>query len=263
MRRARFALVGVCIGLLTAEGLAQVPAGDKLAFEAASVKRNESGSTNGGVGLRPGGYLAANTLLRTMIVHAYHLKPLQVVGGPDWIGSDRFDVQARAAQGSSDDDLFQMVQTLLAERFKLVVHHEVRELPIYALVRVRADGKLGPRLRPSASDCSAGTNPCGMYATSYGDRGGTITTKSRTLDDLALSLGGMLDRTVANRTELDGRYEMDLSWGGDSRTAPSMASNSAPMVFTAIQEQLGLKLEPSRGPVDVLVIDHVEHPAED
>lgn len=98
-----------------------------------------------------------------------------------------------------------------------------------------------------------------MYTTSRGENGGNITTKDRTLDDLASALGGMLDRTVVNRTTLSGRYAMDLTWGPDT-TIPQ--NDSAPMIFTAIQEQLGLKLEPSRGPVQVVVIDHVERPTE-
>lgn len=259
MRRWLVLLLNVAPALLRAQAPDQKP----LAFEVVSVHRNDSGTSYGGVGLRPGGYAATNVQLRTMIVHAYRLKRVQVIGGPAWIDAERFDVQARAVEGTSEADLFRMAQTLLAERFKLVTHTEVRELPVYSLVRARSDGRLGPQLRPSMADCSTSGNPCGMFATSFGDKGGTVTTNGRSADDLAAALGGMLDRTVLNRTSLTGAYEIDLKWGADTVNAAPATQDAPPMLFTAIQEQLGLKLESTRGPVDVLVIDHVERPTPD
>jgi uncharacterized protein (TIGR03435 family) len=231
------------------------------AFEVASVQRNESGTLYGGVGLRPGGYAATNALLRTMIVHAYRLKRNQVLGGPAWIDAERFDVQARALDGTSEDDLFRMTRAMLAERFKLVTHTEVRELPVYLLVRARSNGRLGPQLKLSIADCSSSGNPCGMYATSFGDKGGAVTTKGRSMDDLAAALGGMLDRTVLNRTGVTGAYEIELKWGAEVVNAAPATDDAPPMLATAIHEQLGLKLEAGRGPVEVLIIDSVERPS--
>jgi len=267
-----------------AVGSAQAPEQSALAFEVASVKRNASGSSGGGVGLQPSGYAATNVLLRTMIVHAYQLKRFQIIGGPNWIDAERFDAQARAAQDATEDQLFAMVRTLLAQRFKLVVHKEVREQPVYALVKSQVDGKLGGRLKPSTVDCSprqlvAGSvaptieplpprsNPCGIYVTSFGDRGGAVTTRAKTIADLASALGSTLDRSVVDRIGLQGTYEFDLTWGADdARITPGTAGTAAsdtPSLFTALQEQLGLKLESTRGPVDVLVIDSVERPTPD
>lgn len=116
---------------IVASALAQAPM--RVAFDAASVKRSQDGDSRGGVGLRPGGYAAANALLRTIILHAYRVKAVQLVGGPDWIDAERFDIQARAPRAASDDEMFAMVRTLLADRFKLAVHREERELPVYVL----------------------------------------------------------------------------------------------------------------------------------
>jgi uncharacterized protein (TIGR03435 family) len=264
---------------------AQAPEQTAPAFEVASVKRNDSGGTGGGVGLRPNGYAATNTPLRTMILHAYELKRFQLVGGPSWIDAERFDAQARAGRDATDAQLFAMVRALLADRFKLRVRRERREeQPIYALVKSRDDGKLGPQLKPSTVDCSprqpvgrAGPppgdplppqrNPCGLYVTSFGDQGGTVTTKARTLADLASAVGGTLDRPVVDRTGLEGVFEFDLKWGADgTRITPGAggsAANDTPSLFTALQEQLGLRLESARGPVEVLVIDSVERPTPD
>src|SRR5688572_31664247 len=174
-----------------------------------------------------------------------------------------------------------MVRTLLAQRFKLVVHKEVREQPVYALVKSQVDGKLGGRLKPSTVDCSprqlvAGSvaptieplpprsNPCGIYVTSFGDRGGAVTTRAKTIADLASALGSTLDRSVVDRTGLQGTYEFDLTWGADdARITPGTAASVTASVVTALQEQLGLKLGSTRGPVDILVIDSVERPTPD
>jgi uncharacterized protein (TIGR03435 family) len=248
------------IGYLVASIHAQAP----VTFDAASVKRSQPGVANGGVGLRPPDrYAASNALLRTIVVHAYQLRRFQVIGGPDWIDAERFDIDAHAPEGTtSRDDLFRMVRSLLAERFRLVAHTETRDLPVYALVEARSDGRLGPQLRAADADCSAAGNPCGMNATSFGDKGGTVSTSGRTLDDFATTLGGMLDRAVVNRTHQSGRYAIDLKWGADrlGNTA-TPTDRDLPPIFTAIREQLGLRLEPARGPVTVLIIDHIERPS--
>lgn len=245
-----------------------VPAGAQapLAFDAASVKPSTSGSTAiGGVGLRPPDrYAASNVLLRTIIVHAYRLKRFQVVGGPDWIDAERFDIDARAPQGTTEPDaLFQMAQALLRDRFKFVAHRETRELPIYALVEARNDGRLGAQMKPVTLDCSVRSNQCGIGSTLFNNGGGNLNAKGRTVDDLASALGGMLDRAVINRSHQTGQFEIDLQWGADRLgNGPDATNSDLPPIFTAVQEQLGLRLEPSRGPVEVLVIDRIERPSE-
>jgi uncharacterized protein (TIGR03435 family) len=236
----------------------------QVVFDAASVKRSDTGQAGGGVGLRPGGYAAANTLLRTIVAHAYQMKRAFVVGGPDWIDGERFDITARASGDATEEELFAMIRALLADRFRLVAHLETRELPIYSLVRARSDGRLGANLRRSAPDCAAAGNPCGMTSTGFTNGAGVVITKGRTVGDLASTLGGMLDRNVIDNTGLSGTYEIDLKWGPDEvRPGAAAAESELPPIFTAIQEQLGLRLQPARGPVTVLVIDSAQRPTRD
>lgn len=235
-----------------------------IAFDVASVKRNATDQPGGGVGLRPNGYAAANVLLRTIVAHAYRMKRTFVIGGPDWIDSERYDISARASGDATEEELYAMVRALLMDRFHLVVRQETRELPVYALVQARSDGRLGPNLKPSAPDCAAAGNPCGMNSTGFTSGAGFVVSKGRTISDLASTLGGMLDRNVVDSTGLSGTYAIDLKWGPDDvRVGADTTGTDLPPIFTAIQEQLGLKLQPTRGPVKVLVIDSVQRPVQD
>lgn len=238
--------------------------GSRGAFDAASVKRSDTAEPGGGVGLRRGGYAATNALLRTIVAHAHEMKRAFVLGGPDWIDSERYDISARASGDPTEEELYAMVRGLLTDRFRLVVHEETRQLPVYALVLARSDGRLGPSLKQSTPDCAAAGNPCGLNSTGFTNGGGVVVTKGRTIRDLASTLGGMLDRNVVDSTGLSGTYEIDLKWGPDDvRAGADAAIADMPPIFTAIQEQLGLKLQPTRGPVVVLVIDSVQRPARD
>jgi len=156
------AVAVAAMGVLAAPSSAQRA---QVAFDVASVKHNDSGQPGGGVGLRPGGYAATNVLLRTIVAHAFQMKRPFVIGGPDWIDSERYDIIARASGEATEEELYAMARALLIDRFHLVVHQETRELPVYAMVRARSDGRLGPNLRPSTPDCAAAANPCGMNST--------------------------------------------------------------------------------------------------
>src|SRR5215813_9355909 len=128
----------------------------KLQFEVGSVKQNNSGTQGGGFGTRPGGLVVVtNYTLRNIIRNVWNLQDSHIVGGPDWQNIDRWDINARAPEGASPTplQLMQMMRHLLADRFKLVVHNETRQTPVYALVLARPDGKLGPQLRRTAYDC--------------------------------------------------------------------------------------------------------------
>ena len=159
-----------------------------------------------------------------------------------------------------------MLRTLLKDRFTLVTHTETRELPIYALVLARPDRRFGEQLRVSSVDCVAleaeshkagGTPPpapgagprCGISSGT-----GRIQASARLMTDVARALSNTTGRAVVDKTGLDGRYDLELRWN---------ETEEGPSLFTAVQEQLGLKLEPQRGPVDVLVIDSAERPTED
>src|SRR5688572_2852510 len=242
------------------------------AFEVASVRSNTSGSGSLKIGTQPGGrFEAINMPLVQLIQNAYQVRDFQIIGGPAWM-SDRFDVIAKAetefpptAPGAIGA-LPLMLQSLLAERFQLVAHKETREMDIYALVRAREDGRLGPRLRQSDTDCEALLRPGATLppaaAPAPGMRpirpclmragGGNVVAGASKLDMLIGNLSGETRRIVENRTGLTGVFDIDLSWAPDGST-----DTTRPSLFTALQEQLGLKLESTRAPVDVLVIDSI------
>jgi uncharacterized protein (TIGR03435 family) len=190
------------------------------------------------------------------------------VGGPGWIDSDRFDIEARAPENSPPDQLMTMLGNLIADRFKAVVHTETKEQPIYALIPARSDGALGPKLKTSSLDCSSQearqTNGCGMNTSTNRD-GGLMKAGARSMSDLATSLASFVaDRMVVDRTGLTGIFDFELRWSTDNpQTNPADATSStadAPSIFIALREQLGLKLEAQRGPVEFLIIDKIEHP---
>lgn len=271
----------VSIGALNAPMLTiQAPAPGSPAFEVASVKPNNSGEFGGGFGGRPGGQLVVrNYTLWDIIRNAYDLQGFQIVGGPDWIRRDRFDILAKAAGDVPTPQMVRMVRTLLADRFKLVVHTETREIPIYAMVVARSDGRLGPQLHPSTTDCAGfrarGARPPAPQAP--GDRPlcgmrtlpGRMMAGGYALVDVARNLSSVAGRSVIDRSGLTGTFDFDLTWTPD-QLPPGPAPPNAPPIdpdgpslFTAIQEQLGLKLESTRGPVEVLVVDSVEQPNPD
>jgi uncharacterized protein (TIGR03435 family) len=266
---------------------AQAPANPS--FEVASVKRNTSGTTRIAVNVQPGGrFTVTNMPLRTLIMNAYQLQSSQLIGAPDWIATERFDIVAKMAEDTNSvqgaarpGDTRLMLRSLLAERFRLEVHNEQRELAIYALVVANKDRQPGASLRRSDIDCVAlaATAPaapqppnadrptCGMRLGP-----GRLTAGAIPLSQFANALAPFLERIVINRTELAGNFDIDLSWTPEQvpqglpppRAPPLPAIDpNGPSIFTAVPEQLGLKLESTKGPVDVLVIDHVEQPTPD
>ena len=232
-------------------------------FEVASVKPNNSGEQSSGTEWQRSGALnATNLTLRSLIARAYEVREFQV-NGPDWLAASRFDIAARAPEGTPDSSRPVMLRTLLAERFKLAAHFETREQqPVYALVLLRTDGRLGPQLKKSPLVCS-GSAPSGGFCgvnTSVGNTGGRIIGGGLTMDRVAAALANFaVDQTVIDRTGLDGAFDFELLFS----RLPSNARPDAPSIFTAVQEQLGLKLEPARGPVQFLVIDSIQRPTPD
>jgi uncharacterized protein (TIGR03435 family) len=246
--------------------------GAKLEFEVASVKRNNSGAQGGGFGTRPGGLVVvSNYTLRNIIRNAWSLQDSNIVGGPGWQNEDRWDIDARAPQGTpaTPQQLMQMMRNLLADRFKLVVHNELREIPVYALVLAQPDGKLGPQLRRTAYDCAPifdaitkgmtppRSDPPAPCLNTTGSRG-TIMAQGTRMADFARNLNANADRIIIDRTGLTGFFDLDLKFTPDP-LAPGGGggdpSKDFPSLFVALQEQLGLKLEAVRVPVEVLVID--------
>ncbi len=275
---------------------AQSPASDGPSFEVASVKQNKSGDGFMRLGGPPGRFNATNVPFRQLITFAYQIQPFQLEGGPGWVSSDRFDIVAKTDASLAPPTpgvpgpLQLMMRTLLADRFKLVVHNETKEQSIYALVLARPDGKLGSQLKISETDCAAifaaargrGGPPQGPPPMTPGGRPqcgvmmrpGGISAGGFPLSQLVASLSGNLQRVVLDRTGLTGNYDLELTWTPDQMPqqqgprppgAPELPpiDPNGPSLFTAVQEQLGLKLESTKGPVDVLVIDRAERPTDD
>jgi uncharacterized protein (TIGR03435 family) len=267
-------------------------------FEVASVKPNKTGAPGGSFVMPPGRFTATNIPLKVLITNAYQLSFFQVVGGPDWVSTDRFDIAAKAPDGAPPELTRAMVRTLLKDRFKLVVHMETRDTPIYALVKARSDDRLGLNLKRSTMDCGpiraqraeataaaararggrvavpAPPDPnepvvCGMRAGGRGGPAVTYRAGNVTMTALANALRPYAGRDVVDRTGLTGEFDFDLRFSApptagasDAAAVPVAPVDDAASVFTALQEQLGLKLESTRGPVELMVIDSAERPAE-
>src|SRR5262245_54212311 len=268
-------------------------------FEVAAIKPNDGKDVKRvALMMQPGGHLQATNVSLSMLVRfAFAIQEFQIVGLPEWKDSEGFDIYAKAEHDPPPGELGaigpnqKMLQALLADRFKLTAHLEKREMPIYALVAARSDGKLGPGLRRSTVDCVAlmaergrqGMPPpapgqpmqCGFRIGPGQMNGGSMP-----LSQLATSLSNFVQRVVVDRTGIAGNFDLDLKYTLDQTTmanamgpakaaaiagaaASAPASSDAPGLFTALQEQLGLKLESARGAVDVLVIEYVDRPSPD
>jgi uncharacterized protein (TIGR03435 family) len=305
------------IVVLNAQDTAPVP-------YVASVKKN-AGGFGAQMRIAPGMISANGVPVRLLMRQAFgQLQDFQLVGGPDWINSDRFDIEAKLEGGGpmSPQVIQSVLRQILEERFSLKVHRETRELPIYALVLARSDGRLGPNLKPSSPECttlmtSRGSGPapgpdgrggvmvsrggpppggggpppdgrggpgraggpppldfdappvCGQRGGGFGRMraGGT------TMEQFATMISGTAQRVVIDKTGLTGYYDIALTYtpSGDQlpqgapppgAPAPPPIDPDGPSFFTAIQEQLGLKLDNQRGPVEVVVIDSIQQPTE-
>jgi bla regulator protein BlaR1 len=267
--------------------LAQQPSTD-AAFDVTSVKPNTAGS--GMIRMLPaanGGWQAENVPLGMLVRIAFQLQDNQIVGGPKWLFDDRFDVKGTGAAPGRDGPLFDKLKSMLKDRFKLVTHVETREQSIYALVLARSDGKFGEKMTPSATDCTP-TGPLGRgrgqpAAPVPGQRPkcgfmigpGRIMIGGQTMAAFAQNLSRFVGGIVVDKTNLSGTYDIELSYAPDPGLSltgrdlppqpgpPPVANSDAPSIFAAVQEQLGLKLEPTKAPVDVLVIDSAEKPPVD
>ena len=275
--------------LVTTAGLPTVArqAASHPVFEAATVRPNTSGY--GGWMLQPeaGGRLnGTNVPAAALIRFAYDLPDFQKIGGPSWLTSSRFDIAAKAEGDPPVDQKRLMLRAVLADRFKLTVHRETRELPIYVLVMARNDAKPGPQLRRTEADCAreavaldnwagvgptTGTPRCGFFGFAPGTdlpkgRGG-LAFRGLTLAAFAKRLVPMVRRSVSDQTGLDGYFDGDFDFVAELPPPPpppglpSSFNDPFVSVFTVLPEQLGLKLDARRGPVDVLVIDRIEQPA--
>jgi uncharacterized protein (TIGR03435 family) len=207
-------------------------------------------------------FIGKDYTLKLMIAAAYNLNSREISGGPEWLESDHYDIVA-VTPGEvrpTRDEQMAMLRNLLADRFKLAFHREQKEFSIYELEVAKG----GPKLKPSTA---APDDPAQLISTVYPQRI-VLPARNATMGDLAsLMQRAMLDRPVVDKTGLTGRYDFDLEWAPDETQfggevpAASADAPSAPL-FSAIQQQLGLKLEAARGPVEALVVDKAERPSE-
>jgi uncharacterized protein (TIGR03435 family) len=278
--KSRTALAVLSVAALGITTAAQQPSPDtsRPVFEAASIRRNVSGSDQASVRAQPGGRMSVtNNSLRNIVRNAYNVQNFQIAGGPDWFDTDRWDIVAKAEGDATPPQLITMLRNLLADRFKLVLHTEMRETPVFALVLARSDGRLGPQLRPSTVDCAAlladfkarkevppntinGRPSCGTRMTA-----GNMMTTATPMADIVRNLSPAAGRPIIDRTGLTGTFDLDLSWTPDPQgpgTTPA-GDSDRPALVTAVQEQLGLKLDAQRAPFETLVIDSVARPVED
>jgi uncharacterized protein (TIGR03435 family) len=273
---------------------------DAPRFDAASIRRSTSRDNFNGAQIYEGGrFRATNSTLVRLVQIAYGLRPMDpVLEGPAWARTDGYDVEAAPERRVSVTQARLMIRTLLAERFRLAVKQEAREMPIYALTLARNDRRLGPQIARPSGECMnpilplaraannaperipdssmAGPQPpvgqagryCGMSLGPGSVRGGSVP-----MATLASLIGQSVDRPVVDRTGLAASFDFDLQFAAargrgllsgalSPDAAPAPGGGGAPSIFTALQDQLGLKLEATRGPVDVLVIDRAEPPTE-
>jgi len=286
------ALVLVILGIAVVAIPIFSQAPGRAQFEVASIKVHPPRLTQIGITNRGGRFVATGFSLKMLVGRGYAVPEMRIMGGPNWAESERYDIEAKAPDGAPAGQLQRMLQAMLEDRFKLKVHKETRELPVYEL----AVAKNGPKMKLSEDQTppppvvsppgDPGAGPRGAPATFFGGgpraRGtaGRGSINGRMMFEgsavpvsvLVNTLQQLLDRPVFDKTGLSGFFDIKLEWIPGAEAPPSPFSPNpdapppppvdGPSIFTAIQEQLGLRLEGSRAPVEVVVIDSAQKPAE-
>jgi uncharacterized protein (TIGR03435 family) len=263
-------LTGLALAVAVASAPAQTNTSTVPQFAVASIKPNNANCCEEfGVGNGKGG--GKYVTLKALIGLAYQVQQFQISGGPSWIASDRFDVEGKSEDPKADfAQLRLMLQSLLSDRFKLRIHRTTKQSPVYALVVAKG----GPKINLSADQTSPDVN--GPVPPGAGPNHGALRMGPGLLIGNAVPMSrfamvlsrSALDRLAIDKTNLVGRFDIELRWAPEWRGSPNdpegspVVASDYPSLFTAIQEQLGLKLESARGPVGLIVIDHVERPSE-
>lgn len=252
------------------------------AFEVASIKRSDPAGGGTQIGVSPGGvFTAKNVTIKALIQQAYEVRDFQISGGPGWLDTERYDITAKGQTGVSEDDVRKMTKeqlrrlekqfllearSLLADRFQLKVHQDTKELPVFALVIAKGGAKL--RLTPGGGDASEGMNGLTMKRNEAGQ---WELTGHGVPASLVKILSRQVGRTVVDRTGLTGDYDFKITFSPDIGQRPpdpggeggsrQLADAEVPSIFTALQQQLGLRLDAQKAPVEVVVIDSVQKPS--
>ena len=270
---------------------AQTAAPQESKFEVVSIKRNTSGDLGSMMRVQPGGRVSVRNLpVQEVIVRAYGIQSFQLTGGSDGLQTERYDIEAKPPDGAvvTNDAINAMLRAMLADRFKLKMRRETRESAIYELVFARSDRRFGEKLRQTSADCVAQRNrgtesggslpdaarvrgedpiPCGMVMSG----GNRIAANGEMMTRFATMLAPRVQRIVVDHTGLTGLYDFDLQFlpdqgygrpGADGPVRMYFVTADVPPLLTAIQEQLGLKLQPARGVVEYVVIEGIERPSE-
>jgi uncharacterized protein (TIGR03435 family) len=257
-------------------------------FEVASIKPNHSGAQQIMIMFRPGTFTTKGTTVKLLITIAYGVKEFQVSGGPGWINTDRFDVDGKMSDteveylnklppDQQSTRMGLMVQGLLADRFQLKVSHATKDLPVYALVVA----KNGPKLHEAKPGDTYPNGIKGLDGVAHPGimrmGPGQINGQALQMRQLATMLSQILGRDILDQTGLKGQYDINLQWTPDVGEGmmfgehagpkppgdnPAPPESTGPSIYTALQEQLGLKLDSTKGPVEIIVVDHVEQPSE-
>ena len=265
------------IRLIATAALFAQAASAPLTFEVASIKPSDPNARGTSLMFQPPhGVRVVNAPVTMLITFAYNIRDFQLAGAPGWTSSARYDILAKgeAAPGSEDvptdprkitdaqfrtrlDDIRERMRSLLADRFQLAIHKETKEGSVYALVVAKGGSKLQP-----AQENAQGNRGLRMER-------GQLTGMSAPVEFLATTLSGQLGHPVIDKTGLTGKYDFKLTWAPDmprgpspNPEAPPPAAAEGPSIFTALPEQLGLRLESQKGPVEMIVIDRIEHPSE-
>ena len=253
---------------------AQATAAPLPSFEVASIKKSRSDELPWGPSFQPGRFTGRAQTINLVIALAYNVYPLQIFGAPSWVNSERYDVQAKESDATAEElgklppakamgQEALLLQSLLADRFGLKVSHQTKELPVYALVVA----KDGPKFQQAKPDDKGPDIRLGA---------GQLTFLACPMAIVVAVMSNQMHRTVLDQTRLRGNYDFAVQWtkdqtisgmprelrGGDPGPDAAPPDSSGPSFFTALQEQVGLKLESTKGPVDVIVIDHIERPSE-
>ena len=252
------------------------PVDPETRFEVASIKPSDPSAVPQ-MSMSPGRYNVAGVRVQGIISDALRVPSNRIIGLPDWSLKERYTIEAKAPEGTPSTDeraMFVMLTNLLKDRFRMATHTETREMPVYNLVFARNDKRFGPAFMESSAECRAagriGPSECESVRI---NPGGTASLSGVRMDMIAQILTPYVGRPVIDKTGLTGYYNVTLKWtpevGSASLAPPGLPPGTlpldpdAPNLFTAVQEQLGLKLENGRAPLDVVVIDSVEHPTPD